>query len=117
MRAQPWPQFDAGAPVELRRYLVQALGRNDWPLGLLTQIAGRLKGLDWPDGALGAEIGVLRALDGVGNLRLQLLGAFAISGWDRDVLIDVARLLCQASASFSGEEIVGLRAMLAGRPI
>ena len=117
MRAQRWPLYDAVAPAELRRYVVQALGRNDWPLGLLTQIASRLKGLDWPDGALGAEIGVLRALGGVGDLRLQLLGAFAIPGWDVDVLIDVAKLLCNASAGPCGEEIVGLRAMLAGRPL
>ena len=60
-------------PTELRRLIVQALGRTDWSLGVLARIGGRLTAAEWPEGSEGARVGVLRALAGAGNLRLSTL--------------------------------------------
>lgn len=101
-------------PTELRRLIVQALGRTDWSLGVLARIGGRLTAAEWPEGSEGARVGVLRALAGAGNLRLQLLGAFAAPGWSAKALAEAGGELVEAAPGFAGEEIVGLRLALGG---
>jgi len=100
--------------TELRRLAVQALGRSVWSLGLLVRLGETLKTARWPDGAEGARIGLLRALSGSGNLRLNLIGALAVPGWDEATLAGIGEALVEAATSFEGEEIADLRVTLRG---
>ena len=101
-------------PTELRRLIVQALGRTDWSLGVLARIGGRLTAAEWPEGSEGARVGVMRALAGSGNLRLQLVGALAVPGWSLGAIEAVGLHLIGVSPMFEGEEMTGLRIALRG---
>ena len=118
MSARAWPSAAVSAAAarapELRRLSVQALGRSDWSMRTLLTIAELLKDPEYPEGAEGARVGVKRALAGSGNLRLQLLGAFAVPGWRLSVVQAVGACLIEAAPAFEGEELTGLRMALRG---
>ena len=113
MNARLHPRDLARTP-ELRRLIVQALGRCDWSFAVLTRIAGEIESAATPDGAEGAVHGVQRALRGTGNLRLQLLGALAVPGWSEAALRGIGEALMTVAPAFEGEELTAMRNALRG---
>jgi hypothetical protein len=104
------------AATQLRRLIVQALASPDWPREALARAGRLVMQAQAPGGAEGARLTLARALDGRGNVRLNLVGALAIPGWREADLIALGALLLAAAPASDAAEIEALRAALRGAP-